>query len=155
MESSAFILSLPSSRERRGAALRRRMRPWAITITDLAMHLAVSRQYVWQILYGKTAVSDTRFVDIDRAIDELICARRIGRTFGERLRGARIAAGLTLREVAGKIGYSWIAVERWEQDSCIPKPGVLWHLRHVYGVGDDWMPQDTPQRPVTSAENFL
>jgi hypothetical protein len=90
------------------------MRPWAITITDLAMHLAVSRQYVWQILYGKTAVSETRYGDVDRAIDELISVRRMGRTFGERLRGARIAAGFTLREVAGRIGYSWIAVERWE-----------------------------------------
>ena len=154
MESSAFILTLPSSRERRGAALRLRMRPWAITITDLAMHLAVSRQYVWQILYGKTAVSDARYAELDRAIDELVSARRVGRTFGERLRGARIAAGLTLREAAGKIGYSWIAVERWEQDSCLPKPGVLWHLRHVYGVGEDWMPRDDTQRPVTSADNL-
>jgi ribosome-binding protein aMBF1 (putative translation factor) len=124
------------------------MRPWAITITDLAMHLAVSRQYVWQILYGKTAVSETRFADIDRAIDEMINVRRVGRTFGERLRSARIAAGFTLKEVAGKIGYSWIAVERWELDSCLPKPGVLWHLRHVYGVGEDWMPSENLRKPA-------
>jgi transcriptional regulator with XRE-family HTH domain len=130
------------------------MRPWAITITDLAMQLAVSRQYVWQILYGKTPVSETRLTDIDHAIDELISVRRLGRTFGERLRGARIAAGLTLREVAGIIGYSWIAVERWEKDSCRPKPGVLWHLRHVYGVGEDWMPLDCIHRPVTSADKI-
>ena len=117
-------------------------------MTDLAMHLGVSRQYVWQILYGKTAVSEARLADINRAIDELISVRRVGRTFGERLRGARVAAGLTLKEVAGKIGYSWIAVERWEQDSCLPKPGVLWHLRHVYGVGEDWMPSDNLHRPV-------
>ena len=117
-------------------------------MTDLAMHLGVSRQYVWQILYGKTAVSEARLADINRAIDELISVRRVGRTFGERLRGARIAAGLTRREIAGKTGYSWIAVERWEEDSCLPKPGVLWHLRHVYGVGEDWMPSDNLHRPV-------
>jgi len=61
-------------------------------------------------------------------------------TYGQRLRAAREGAGLTLKDVAGLIGYSWVAVERWELDRCVPKPGVLWHLRQIYMVGDDWLP---------------
>jgi transcriptional regulator with XRE-family HTH domain len=61
-----------------------------------------------------------------------------------RLHGARIAAGMTLKQVAAIIGYSWIAVERWEKNTCPPKPGVLWHLRHIYGAGEDWFPAVLP-----------
>ncbi|MCK5573987.1 MAG: hypothetical protein KAJ12_14550, partial [Bacteroidetes bacterium] len=32
------------------------------------------------------------------------------------------------------IGYSWVGVQRWERDQCLPKPGVLWHLLNLYGV---------------------
>ena len=55
------------------------------------------------------------------------------RSFGEQLRAARLASGLTLKQVAGLIGYSWVGVERWEKDVCRPKPGVLWHLFTLYG----------------------
>lgn len=65
---------------------------------------------------------------------------RGGPSYGQRLRAARQASGMTLKEVAELIGYSWVAVERWELDRCVPKPGVLWHLRQVYRVGDDWLP---------------
>lgn len=53
-------------------------------------------------------------------------------TIGEELRSAREEAGLTLKEAAAAIGYTWVAVERWELGRCLPKPGVLWHLRQVY-----------------------
>jgi transcriptional regulator with XRE-family HTH domain len=123
-----------------GADARARMRPWGITITELAMHLGVSRQYVWQVLYDRVPVSDGKHEEIELAIGRMVHMRRYGTSFGQRLRGARIGAGLTLREAAARIGYSWVAVERWEKDVCMPKPGVLWHLRHVYGVGEDWLP---------------
>ena len=38
--------------------------------------------------------------------------------------------------VAGLIGYSWGGVERWEKDQCVPKPGGLWHLFSLYGIGE-------------------
>jgi transcriptional regulator with XRE-family HTH domain len=118
------------------------MRPWGITITDLAMTMGVSRQYIWQVLYGKIPVSEEKWNEVTAAIEARICERRSGASFGQRLRGARLGAGLTLRQIAAQIGYSWVAVERWEKDICLPKPGVLWHLRHLYGVGDDWFPLD-------------
>jgi len=144
MKNAARILPLSPRRATAsstwGSQVRVQMRPWGITITDLAMHLGVSRQYVWQILYGKTPVSEEKQKVVSAAIDQLIHDRRFGASLGQRLRGARLGAGMTLRQVAEHIGYSWVAVERWEKDVCLPKPGVLWHLRHVYGVGEDWFP---------------
>jgi len=124
------------------------MRPWGITITDLAMALGVSRQYSWQVVYAKAPVSDRKREEVETAVEALICERRSGASFGQRLRGARLNAGLTLQAIAGQIGYSWVAIERWEKDICIPKPGVLWHLRHLYGVDEDWYPLNgaTPGR---------
>ncbi len=60
------------------------------------------------------------------------------RTVGNHLRAARIRARLTLKQVAGMLSYTWVAVERWEKGACLPKPGVLRHLAHLYGVDDVW-----------------
>ena len=60
------------------------------------------------------------------------------KTIGSRLRKARIATGMTLKQVAGILSYTWVAVERWEKGVCLPKPGVLRHLAHLYGVDDQW-----------------
>ena len=153
MDHSVHILPLRNRHDTRGASwgarVRLQMRPWGITITDLAMALGVSRQYVWQVLYAKTPVSNQKQAEVQAAVDALICERRSGASFGQRLRGARLNAGLTLQQIAGQIGYSWVAVERWEKDICLPKPGVLWHLRHLYGVGEDWFPLNgaAPGRP--------
>ena len=65
-------------------------------------------------------------------------ARVDKKTIGARLRAARVSAGLTLKQVAGIISYTWVAVERWEKGACLPKPGVLRHLAHLYGVDDEW-----------------
>lgn len=114
--------------------VRRKMRAWGITVSYLSRHLGVSRQYGWQAVNHRTLVSPERATELDRALDSLIEARRKQRTFGQRLRAVRVAAGLTLKDVADRIGYSWVGVERWEKDVCLPKPGVLWHLLSLYGV---------------------
>jgi transcriptional regulator with XRE-family HTH domain len=134
-----------------GSGMRSRMRPWGITITDIAMEMGVSRQYIWQVLYDKIPVSDEKAVQISASIDVLIARQTSGTSMGERLRRARIAACLTLKEAAARIGYSWVAVERWEKNICLPKPGVLFHLRHIYNVGDDWLPNRTPSSAPTQA----
>jgi DNA-binding transcriptional regulator YiaG len=131
--------------------IRSKMRPWGITITFLAMQLGVSRQYVWQIVYYRTMISRAKALEVERTIDETIAQRSHLKSFGDKLRAARISAGLTLRQSAELIGYTWIAVERWEQNKCLPKPGVLWHLRSVYGVGEDWLPTCAPSQLKQSA----
>jgi transcriptional regulator with XRE-family HTH domain len=127
------------------------MRPWGVTITDIAMEMGVSRQYIWQVLYGKTPVSERKGQEVASYVKQLIERQKAGASTGERLRRARIAAGLTLKQVAAQIGYSWVAVERWEKNVCLPKPGVLWHLQHVYGVGEDWFPAAGPTNAPTQA----
>ena len=121
------------------------MRRWGITITQIAMHLGVSRQYVWQVFYYQIFISSAKLQEIETTVEERIEERRRGATLGEQLRGARISAGFTLKHTAAKIGYTWVAIERWEKNICRPKPGVLWHLKQVYGVGEDWLPLNTSQ----------
>jgi transcriptional regulator with XRE-family HTH domain len=156
MPPSGHILHLPRSADPfpkvDGSSIRNVMRPWGVTITDVAMEMGVSRQYIWQILYGKTPVSERKAADVERCVEWIIERRKSSSSLGARLRGARIAAGMTLKQAATLIGYSWVAVERWEKDVCIPKPGVLWHLRHVYAVGENWLPavhpSSTPQKAI-------
>jgi len=114
--------------------IREKMRPWGITATFLASQLGVSRQYAWQIVHYRTFLSLEKAREIERVVDSIIAQKSHIKTFGERLRAARKSAGLTLKEVAGLIGYSWVGVQRWERDQCLPKPGVLWHLLNLYGV---------------------
>jgi transcriptional regulator with XRE-family HTH domain len=113
------------------------MRPWGITVTFLAQQLGVSRQYAWQIVHYRTFLSLKKALEIERVIDAIIVQKKHLTTFGERLRAARISAGLTLKQVADLIGYSWVGVERWEKNICLPKPGVLWHLFNLYGLASD------------------
>jgi len=112
--------------------IRAKMRQWGITLTFLAERLGVSRQYAWQIVNYGTAISLERAQDIERQLDAIIGERAHMRTLGERLRAARHSAGMTLKQAAQLIGYSWVGVERWEKNLCLPKPGVLWHLLNLY-----------------------
>lgn len=114
--------------------IRLKMRDWGITATFLAEHLGVSRQYAWQIVHERTFLSRQRAAEIERNLDTIVEQQLHLQTFGDRLRAARVAAGLTLKEVASMIGYSWVGVERWEHNICRPKPGVLWHLLSLYGA---------------------
>jgi transcriptional regulator with XRE-family HTH domain len=135
------------------AAIRQAMRQCGMTSVQIALGLGVSRQYVSVILRGKSYVSDAKLDEIEGLVSKWSTAQKS--TAGQRLRAARLCAGLTLKEAADLIGYSWMAVERWEKDRCCPKPGVLWHLRHVYCVGEDWIPTNHDQRtrPPQSARS--
>jgi transcriptional regulator with XRE-family HTH domain/plasmid maintenance system antidote protein VapI len=114
--------------------IRRNMRRWGISVSFLARQLDVTRQYAWQIVHYRTPLSVDRALEIEKVIDGIIARRMHLRTFGDRLRAARVSAGLTLKEVGEMIGYTWVGVERWEKNVCRPKPGVLWHLCSVYGI---------------------
>jgi hypothetical protein len=128
-----------------------KMRSWGITVTYLAMQLGVSRQYVWQVVYYQTMVSRRKAEQVEASVDSIIATQKHLQTYGDRLRAARVSAGLTLKQVAEKIGYSWVGVERWEKNVCLPKPGVLWHLRNLYGVDEGWLQPSVRQQQVTPA----
>jgi transcriptional regulator with XRE-family HTH domain len=110
------------------------MDEWGISLTFLAGRLGVSRQYVWQVLNNPAALSPAKAVVIEEAVDTIIEHQMHLRTLGDRLRAARRAAGLTLKEVASQIGYSWVVIQRWEKNVCLPGLEVLLRLCGVYGI---------------------
>jgi transcriptional regulator with XRE-family HTH domain len=130
------------------------MKPWGITVSFLAEQLGVSRQYAWQFVHYRTLVSRQKALAIEKIVDRIIEEQTHVRTFGDRLRAARISAGLTLKEVAAMIGYTWVGVERWEKNQCLPKPGVLWHLCNLYCVGEEWFKESFPAKGETRPSSF-
>ena len=115
----------------------------------------MTRQYAWQIVHYRTPLSLDRALEIEREVDAIITDRPHLRSFGDRLRAARVSAGLTLKEVAELIGYTWVGVERWEKNVCRPKPGVLWHLCSVYEIpltSFELASRPQPGRPGIRAE---
>jgi hypothetical protein len=125
---------------------RRRLRAWGVTYAMIADELAVSRQYVWQVLHRAIPVSTRMDAVVRGTAEALIVRQQSSWTIGRKMRSARIIAGLTLKQAAELAGYSWVAVQRWEKDICLPKPGVLWHLRMIYGVDEDWTPGSVGKR---------
>jgi transcriptional regulator with XRE-family HTH domain len=134
--------------------IRTKTKQWGITATFLAAQLGVSRQYAWQITHFRTFLSVERALEIENTVDSIIAQQKHVRTVGDRLRAARIAAGLTLKEVARAIGYTWVGVERWEKNICRPKPSVLWHLLTLYGVAGAW-PGVNSLSPIREEERIL
>jgi transcriptional regulator with XRE-family HTH domain len=111
-----------------------KMEEWGVSHTFLAGQLGVSRQYVWQVLNQPTALSSAKARVIEEVVDLIIARQMHLRTLGDCLRAARRAAGLTLKEVAARIGYSWVVVQRWEKNVCLPSLEVLLRLCGVYGI---------------------
>ncbi len=116
------------------ASITGKMEEWGVSHTFLAGKLGVSRQYVWQVLNQPSALSQDKARVMEEVVDMIIGRQMHLRTLGDRLRAARRAAGLTLKEVAAKIGYSWVVIQRWEKNVCLPGLEVLLRLCGVYGI---------------------
>ncbi len=63
---------------------------------------------------------------------------------GERLKGARIAAGLSLRDLAAQVGVSATAISKYERGEDVPGSGILLRLASSLGVRVEFF-----LRPVT------
>ena len=77
-------------------------------------------------------------------------------TFGDRLAGAREAAGLDQSGLAGKLGVKAQVVEAWENDLKEPRANRLQMMAGVLGVSITWLltgEGDGPAAPED--ENFL
>lgn len=57
--------------------------------------------------------------------------------FSAQLRKYRIAAGLSQKELAGKLFVSQQAVARWETDKATPNPETVVKLAEIFGVTTD------------------
>jgi transcriptional regulator with XRE-family HTH domain len=145
-----------SHRQTRAAGIREELRQRGISVAEFARSARCSRQFAWQVLNGTVTASDSLLRRFECTLAGTIAVAESAATTGMRLRRARRRAGYTLKETAAMIGYTWIAVERWEQDVCLPKPGVLWHLCRVYGEDPTWIPLIGglhESRPVSAARN--
>lgn len=50
------------------------------------------------------------------------------------LRGLRVGAGLTQKQLAEKLGVSHISVSRWETGNAIPSPKYIKKMADMFGV---------------------
>ena len=57
--------------------------------------------------------------------------------FSTQLRKYRLAAGLSQKELAGKLFVSQQAVARWETDKATPNPETVVKLAKIFGVTTD------------------
>ena len=62
-----------------------------------------------------------------------------GSTFGQRLRAARKATGLTQQELAGQLGRAQTAISYWEADRREPSIGSLAAMAELLGVDLNWL----------------
>jgi len=132
--------------------MRAKMAEWGISPVFLARNLGVSRQYVWQVFNTPSSVSAEKARAIGEAIDLIIERQEHLRTLGDRLRAARRSAGMTLKEVAKTIGYSWVVIERWETNAALPSLQVLPRLCGVYGISFEIA--GGGRRPVPQAHHW-
>ena len=83
-------------------------------------------------------------------------------TFGDRLAGAREAAGMTQADLAAKLGVRLETLESWEDDASDPRATRLWKLAGLLGVSLMWLltgegegldgPPDTQTDPGSERE---
>jgi transcriptional regulator with XRE-family HTH domain len=60
-------------------------------------------------------------------------------TFGDRLAGARDAAGLSQKGLADKLGVKQAAIANWENDTKEPRANRLQMLSGLLGVSMTWL----------------
>lgn len=76
-------------------------------------------------------------------------------TFGDRLAGAREAAGLTQSDLADKLGVKTSTLRKWEDDLAEPRANRLQMLAGMLGVSLSWMMTgrgDGPEGPSDAPE---
>jgi transcriptional regulator with XRE-family HTH domain len=116
------IPSAPS--ERRQDALEQLQR-WRLEYGALASRLGIAEAQLWDHLHRLTHRGALR-------LDGAVGLGEQG--VGEKLRSARRRVGLSLKQAARLTGYTPAAVQRWEKEKCLPKPGVLLLLCSVYAT---------------------
>ncbi len=60
-------------------------------------------------------------------------------TLGDRLKKARIAAGLDQSTLGDRIGYHGNSVSNWENDHSIPRKSTLMLIAEELGVRGEWL----------------
>ncbi|MGE3173043.1 MAG: helix-turn-helix transcriptional regulator [Planctomycetota bacterium] len=76
----------------------------------------------------------------------MVPAPSVLRTMAQRLREARLKAGLSQEEVALRIGSTPRSLTRWENGECDPGFVSVRAMARLYSVSLDWIAGDAPPR---------
>lgn len=76
-------------------------------------------------------------------------------SFGEKLKKARIEAGYTQEELAGKLAVSRAAIAKWESDRGMPDIGNLKVLAGALGVSIDYLLDDGSSLDLTVTKKAI
>lgn len=63
----------------------------------------------------------------------------MARTFGERLRSARMNVGMTQAELAAKLGLTYQSVSQWERCDHSPRVDTVMRIADALGVSADFL----------------
>lgn len=58
---------------------------------------------------------------------------------GRRMRRLRLAAGISVREMAQQLGVSRSTIQRYEANTTVPKTGVLTTIAKILGTTIEWL----------------
>ena len=64
-------------------------------------------------------------------------------TIGEKIKSARLRAGLSQGDVAKQVGVVWQAVQAWQRDRNTPRASLLSELSRVLNVPSNYFLDDT------------
>ncbi|MET8453498.1 helix-turn-helix transcriptional regulator [Streptomyces sp. NPDC005209] len=122
-----------------GAALRAARRgvpcpdhPHMLTVACLARRVGTSKALILSYEHGRSSPSPQRLADLARAVGVPASALQ----HDAQLSDLRVARGLTLAELAGRLGLAVNTYRRIESSGVLPKrrPGVFWDLAHELDV---------------------
>lgn len=74
-------------------------------------------------------------------------------TFGDRLAGAREAAGLTQKELAARLGVKPVVITGWEDDIKEPRANRLQIVAGILGVSLSWLLTGEGEGPEAPGED--
>lgn len=73
-------------------------------------------------------------------------------TFGDRIAGAREAAGMTQKDLANRLGIKLDTLKGWENDIKEPRANKLQMVAGVLGVSISWLLTGTGEGPTEPVE---
>ncbi|MEV0926872.1 helix-turn-helix transcriptional regulator [Streptomyces spongiicola] len=107
--------------------------PHMLTLSCLARHVGTSKALVLSYEHGRSSPSPQRLADLARVVGVPAAMLQPG---AAQLSDLRAARGLTLAELAGRLGLAVNTYRRVESTGVLPKrrPGVFWDLAHTLHV---------------------
>ncbi|MET8945421.1 helix-turn-helix transcriptional regulator [Streptomyces sp. NPDC004542] len=106
--------------------------PHMLTVACLARLVGTSKALILNYEHGRSSPSPQRLADLARAVG--VPASEL--QHGAQLPDLRVARGLTLAELADRLGLAVNTYRRIESSGILPKrrPGVFWDLAHELDV---------------------